>query len=765
MGMVPGRLSRFFAALIQKRWLVIAFYALILPPSAYYAAKVGQDNGIDRLIVPTDPGYIDNRAFQEVFGGGEYAVLLVEADDPFALPVLSRVDRLELEIGKVPRVDVNSALGIFRRAKAGFSATPEQAEAFRKFVTGTDLLKKQGLHGDHFLTLALVLDVHDRVERREALLAIDRAIEAAGGAGPPLRALRKVGQPYVNLYLDESTERSSARFFGLFGVFVVVLNLALYRSARTLLAFLITLGVTLAVSVGYVGVTGGMFTIVSPMVPMTILVTATATLVYLHSRFVDRPAEVSVEEHRIFALTNKFVACTASIFATMVGFAALAISNILPIRQMGIWVAVGLFFTWVIVFTLFPALQRVLGAPTAEGPSASGQWFERLTEWLPRASYRLRFPLVAAALGLSAAGGVALFGLPGVVTPMPLLVNPVEYVNHSDPLYLDTKRIEEVLPGLSITEVWLKDDRKEAVFTFSEPDVLIGLDRFQQALEADPEVGSAVGPVTVLRMARYLGGEGDRFTGADAGEQLAAALEDLVKVEPLLQRFVQKPSLKQTHIAVVSRAAEPESFQRLDARIRAHWDEAVATSPGLKPLSIKTVGLGPLQAKMSQNLVPTLVESFALTVAIIFGTFLLVFRSGAARLMAMIPSLFAILVMFGVMRVTGMWLNVATILIASTVLGTSENDQIHFFYHFLEKRKDGTVEEALRYTLRVSGKAILFATLINAGGFLAFAVADLPPMRQFGALSALALTLSMIADFTALPAALWIIFREKPDER
>jgi predicted RND superfamily exporter protein len=125
--------------------------------------------------------------------------------------------------------------------------------------------------------------------------------------------------------------------------------------------------------------------------------------------------------------------------------------------------------------------------------------------------------------------------------------------------------------------------------------------------------------------------------------------------------------------------------------------------------------------------------------------------------------LFAILVMFGVMRVTGMWLNVATILIASTVLGTSENDQIHFFYHFLEKRKDGTVEQSLRHTLFVSGKAIVFATLINAGGFLAFAVADLPPMRQFGVLSALALTLSMIADFSALPAALLIIFREKPD--
>jgi predicted RND superfamily exporter protein len=109
-----------------------------------------------------------------------------------------------------------------------------------------------------------------------------------------------------------------------------------------------------------------------------------------------------------------------------------------------------------------------------------------------------------------------------------------------------------------------------------------------------------------------------------------------------------------------------------------------------------------------------------------------------------------------------MTLNVATILIASTVLGTSENDQIHFFFHFLEKRDEST-EAGLRHTLMVAGRAIFFATLINAGGFLAFAMADLPPMRQFGILSSLAFLLSMIADFTALPAALWMIFREKPD--
>jgi len=758
----PRVLQRAFAAIVRWRWIVLALYALILPPAAWFATRVAQDNAIDRLITTSDADYVRTREFEQVFGSGEFAVVLAEADDPFAPAVLERLDKLERALKDVPRVEANSALSIFRRAKAGFEPTPESAAAFRAFVGGTDLFKKQGLAGDGYLAIALILDVHNTAERRETLSAVQRAIDTAGGSGPPLKALRQVGQPYVNKYLDDDMQRGGPRYFGLFAVFVIVLNLILYRSARTLIAFLATLGTCVALMMGYIGVTGGILTIVSPMVPMTILVTATASLVYLQSRFVERPAGRDVDEHQVFSLANKFVATTASIFATAVGFAALAVSDIQPVRQMGIWVAVGLVGTWIVVFTLFPALQKILKTPTALERKVAAAWFLRLTAGLPRWSYRYRWPLVIGSLVLSALGAIALFGLPGVVKPMQLLTNPVEYINAKEPLFKDTKLLSEKLPGLSVTEIWLKSSSVGAV---SEPDVLKGLNEFHKALEADPEVGSAVGPTTILRMMRYIGGAGDKFPeDAEELDALAGDLESLVPVDPMLGRFVQKHSLSQTHFTILSKATEHEAFDRLEKSIRGHWDAAVQKNPALKSFELRTAGMAPLQARVSQSLVPTLVESFELTVAIIFVTFLIVFRSGAARIMAMIPSLFAILVMFGVMRISGMSLNVATILIASTVLGTSENDQIHFFYHFQEGRKTGSVEQALRHTLFVSGRAIFFATLINAGGFLAFGMADLPPIKEFGLLSALAFVLSMIADFTALPAALWLVFRQKPDE-
>lgn len=757
-------LTRALRGVVRRRILVLILWALVLPPSVYFAIRVQQDNSIDRLIVRSDPDAVAAREFEKVFGVGEYVVLLAESDDPFAVENLKAFAALEDKLAKLDRVTANSALSIFKRAKAGFEATPESAEAFRKFATGTDLFRRQGLVGKNFLAIPLVLAVKTSQERHDIVAAIDGTIAGLEADPKPFTALRKVGQPYVNAYLDTDTRQSGFRLFPVFFLFVLILNYALYRSFRTLFAIVIVLGVSAATTVGFVGVTGGTFTIVSQVVPMTILITATATLVYLHSRYVEKPPGVDQDEHLVYAFRHKFLATTASMFAAAVGFAALAESKIRPIRELGYWIAVGIVFTWIAVFTLFPALEKTLRCPTSDERKTAAPWFVHFTEWLPTWSYRFRWVLVPGFLLFSAAGAVALFGLPGAVAPMELQTNPLEYIDHESQLYKDTKRLESVIGGLGITEVWVtpKEGTPEKAGIMTDAEVLRGLNRFSIALEKDKRVGAAVGMPAILRTLRYVSGEGDQLPDDDAGmEKVSASLETVLAKEPLLRRFLNEKQ-SQTHIPVITETLDYKRFVEIDQLIKDTWAATQKAEPALAQLQIRTVGLGPLQAKISYYMVPTLVRSFGLTVAIIFVAFLLVFRSGAARLMAMIPSIFAILAMFGFMRLTGMFLNVATILIASTVLGTSENDQIHFFYHYGEKAKEST-EAGLRHTLLISGKAIFYATMINAGGFLAFALARLPPIRQFGILSSLAFVLSMLADFTALPAALWLVYRDKPN--
>ena len=749
-------LERIFRRIVALRLPILAVYAVLLPIAVALALRIPSEGAIDRLIVPSDPDFVATRAFQKVFPEGQVVLLLLESDDPWSPEVLRQAMALEERLSKVPGVHPVSALDIFRRVHPGFQPDAASAAAFEKFATGTDILRRQGLVGDRFLGVVAGFSAPPR-ERAGILAGIEKA---AGQPGPGVLAIRKVGAPFVEAWIEHESGSASARYFPLFGIFVVVIALFLYRSWRTLLAVLLALGTAVAMGVGAGSLLGFSFTVVSALVPLTVMVTTLATLVYLQSRFVDQPEGTDVDAHQAFALANKFLPVTASTVAAFLGFGALAVSRILPVREMGLWTAVGLALGWIVAFTLFPALQKVLRTPTGRTVAIRTRFYDRLAEVLPVFTWRFRWALVAGALVVSAAGAVGLFGLRGVVAPMQVGVDSLDYVDPSLDIHRDMVWFRKNVAGLNVARVWIRTPPGVAV----EPEFLRGLDRFSTAVEALPRVSGAVGPSTFLRMRRYLSGQGDRLPQDPAAFEAAAAdVEQLLLTEPELRAFLDVGTLANAQITVVFEGVEEKEFHELIAELRRAWDEATRGDPAFRGVEMQVVGESLLQSKVGASLVPTLTESFALTAGLIFLAFLFVFRSPSARLMAMIPSVFAILATFLGMRVLGASLNVATILIATTVLGTTENDQIHFFYHLQEGRHEGrNFEQSLRYTLRVSGRAIVFATLINAAGFLALSVSNFPPLRQFGVITSGAFLLSMVADFTALPASLWLLSREKP---
>jgi uncharacterized protein len=752
-----SRLEPAFRRIVALRLPILALYALLLPAAALLATRIRSEGAIDRLIVSSDPDFVATRAFQQVFPEGQVVLILLEADDPWRPEVLAALDAAGAALQATPGLKPVSALDLFRRVRPAFAATAGDAAAFRKFATGTDFFRRQGLVGESFLGLAVAFDSTGQAGRDATLAAIDRALgRIPQGA---LRAVRKVGAPYLESWIGQESSRASLRYFPVFGLFVIGIALFLYRSWRSLVAILLALGAAVALAMGAGDLLGFSFSVVSALVPLTVMVTALATLVYLHSRFVDQPEGVGVDEHQIFALANKFLPVTASSVAAVLGFAALSVSKIRPIREMGMWTAAGLALSWVVAFTLFPALQRVLRTPTGRTVPIRTRIYDRLAAAVPGFTFRWRWALLVGSLLLAGAGLAALFGVPGQLTPMKVGVDSLDYVDPSLPIHRDMVFFRQHVSGLNVARVWVRT-RPGAVI---DPEVLRGLDRFDSAIGALPGVNAVVGPTTFLRMRRYLAGQGDALPqDPQQFAHIAGDVEQLLLSEPELRAFLDVGHLANAQLTVTFEQGDEAGYRALSQALRATWERTVAGDPAFRGAEMQVVGESLLQARVGASLVPTLTESFALTAALIFLAFLVVFRSPSARLMAMIPSIFAILVTFLGMRLLGGSLNVATILIATTVLGTTENDQIHFFHHLREGQGPGGLDGALRHTLRVSGRAIVFATLINAAGFLGLAFSNFPPLRQFGTVTAAAFLLAMLADFTALPASLWILRRERP---
>jgi uncharacterized protein len=747
------RAVQIFRYVLRARGWIAGVFVVLTAAGIYGALRVPNDPSTERLIVASDPVALATRDFDRIFPEGVQALIMLETPDPLGLAALRAADRLEHELARIPQVEAHSLLDLYRRAVPTGEITGVEAGRVRAFASGTPLFRRAGLLGDHYFGIALELRVKSPGERDRALKAIDSLVLPLEAPGGTFTKVRRVGSPWLNAWLERQTGAATVRFMPLFGILPMALVLIIFRSWRALGAIILTLGAVVAIAMGLAYLFGWTHTVVSTLVPLTVMVTTTATLVYVHSRYIEPDDSPTLLEHHARALANKFLPCTASIFATAVGFGALAISDIRPVRDMGLWTAAGLIVAWIGCFTLFPALQSLLHTPMRPEKAAAAGRFASFADALIPASDRYRWPLVGGALVLMLCGAAALFGIPRLIAPLALETDTLTYVNPGERVAQDTRYFEES-NALDTVELWLQTPPGHAL----DPDFLRAVEQLTQRLESDPRITAVDGPTSVLRWARYVETGSDQLpTAAAAWPKLAADLEQILLTEPGARAYTDVAGLANVRLTIRGRAKLFGPVGAMRTFVERNWAAAQAAEPALRSVRGRVVGQGVLATEITQRLLPTLAESFALTGSVIFLAFLLVFRSPAATLITMIPSLFAILCVFLVMRLTGIPLNIATILIGSTILGATENDQIHFFYHFQEGRPTGTMNGALRHAMLTAGRPIVFATLINVSGFLALALSDLPPMREFGIVSSSAFVLALLADFTALPAALWIL--------
>jgi len=291
-----------------------------------------------------------------------------------------------------------------------------------------------------------------------------------------------------------------------------------------------------------------------------------------------------------------------------------------------------------------------------------GAVVSRIVDMLVPASRQLPLPAsLPAQSRMMLCGAAALFGVRrdcAAGTPD----GRVTYVNPAERVAQDTRFFEQS-NGLDVVELWLHTSPGHAL----DPDFLHALETFTLQLESDPRITAVDGPTSALRWARYIG---DRIEStanivlrvAEIGWRSRADHIDRARSARLCR--CKRSRRCEAQYPRTREALWP--CRRAAQICRAELDGGQAREPALRTVQGKVVGKGVLSAEITERLLPTLTESFALTATVIYLYFCWCFRSPTARLMTMIPSFFAILSAFLLMRLTSIPLNIATILIAST---------------------------------------------------------------------------------------------------
>ncbi|MGH7820340.1 MAG: efflux RND transporter permease subunit, partial [Candidatus Binatia bacterium] len=129
------------------------------------------------------------------------------------------------------------------------------------------------------------------------------------------------------------------------------------------------------------------------------------------------------------------------------------------------------------------------------------------------------------------------------------------------------------------------------------------------------------------------------------------------------------------------------------------------------------------------------------------------FGSIRIGLLSLVPNVFPILVLFGLMGWTGIALDVSTSMIAAIAIGIAVDDTIHYLSEFTSlARRTGDAARATCEAIRTVGRPIVFTSVALAAGFLVSCFSGFQPVRHFGALSAATMVIAVLSDLVLTPA-------------
>ncbi|KYK24059.1 hypothetical protein AYK25_01870 [Thermoplasmatales archaeon SM1-50] len=142
----------------------------------------------------------------------------------------------------------------------------------------------------------------------------------------------------------------------------------------------------------------------------------------------------------------------------------------------------------------------------------------------------------------------------------------------------------------------------------------------------------------------------------------------------------------------------------------------------------------------------------------------LIYRNPILGLIAMIPVTISMIWVLGSMYFIGYTLNILTITVTSITIGVGIDYSCYITQRFRSVAdQTGDITKAVIETISRTGSAILIAALSSMFGFGVLAFAPIPPQQQFGIITAITLIYTFISSIVILPLVLagWAKWRKK----
>jgi len=538
------------------------------------------------------------------------------------------------------------------------------------------------------------------------------------------------------------------------GLVLVALGAVFRRVAPTLLA-VATLALAAVWTLGLMAVLGYPLSFMSTAIPVMLLVVCTGDAVHLIGRFHQLLAAGQAKAAALDAAVREVGrACFYTSVTTAAGFASLSLSQVEIIRELGVPVAIGVFCAFGLTFLVMPPLLAVLPAPAPGAPQAGvgllAGPLRRLSGLVER-----RAGTVLVVAGLVLAADLAL--LPWLSRETRLL----QAFDAEAPIMRTRAFFEERLGGVAPLEVVIDAGEPGRAI---EPDVQRGLLELSRTLRS--ESFREDGVLYALSLADFLADA--YYTLNERRPEYAGTLPDtteaLAQLHLLYWGFagsdptvdlvdeVEAPRRLRVQLRVAN--LYTSDFFALVERVRSAAEEALPDD-----VDVEVTGFTLISQATHQSLVRDMSRSLGFAFASVGVLALLCFRSLRLAALALVPNLLPLLMVFGILVLSGTALSMSTSIVFSIVFGISVDDTIHFVAGLAHR--EGR-PRAIARTIEETGLSLCLSTAVLVIGFSVLTLSEFPVNRTVGGVMAATAVLALLGDLFVLPALLVLVARRRP---
>lgn len=725
---------------IGLRWPLLAIGVIAGVAALWGGQQLEFDRSIENMFSPGDPLIPPYRKFNATFGGNEIIMGVYREPDLYAADgeAMARLTEFRLRLEALE--GVCEVLALDRPPIDKFVLDPNSN-------TGHEVLKLfAGFTHDADLDIAaLPIQLEPGLDNREELVETIRQMFAEMPGG------MITGEPVMVVDGFDYVEQDGARLGWATTLLLGLVILLAFRSLRWVVIALLVVQLTLWSTQSLLAAIGMQLSMVSSMLTAIVTVIGVATVIHLITRFRqyrgegDEPREALARSVHWLA-APVFWACVTD----AVGFCSLLITKVGPVHDFGIMMSVGALLVPIAAFLLLPGM--ILSGRWGVDPAQVwGEGFleHRLRWTIDRVE---RHPTIISLVAILLLG-VSLYG----ATRLEVESDFTKNFREGTPIVQAYNFVEDELGGAGIWDIALPAPEKLTRAYLRQ------VRDFERELRTEaPELSKVLSLADVLYATTPIDphGPGLAFVFRTALNRAVGMLDQEMPrtLASLHGQDPDNPDRYWFRVMLLSpERQDAEAKKALIAKVEAHaatfeWDGADSTD---EPY---VTGFYILLTNLIDSLIADQWKSFLLATAGIGVTMSIAFRSVRYGLIALVPNILPVLLVTGLIGLSGYRINMGAAMIAAVSMGLSVDSSIHYIMSFQRCLRDGqNAREALQLVQHGVGRAVVFSTLALIVGFSVLCFSDFIPTIYFGVLVSLTMLGGLIGNLIVLPLLLQLV--------